>query len=49
MIYVSSSETGKNCSYVHKIHVIKVNFLFYQEIRKPCDEGRKETSGTGVG
>jgi len=23
--------------------------LFYQEIHKPCDEGRKETSGTGVG
>jgi len=47
--YVSSSETGQNCAYVRGIHVLKVNFLFYQEIRKSCDEGWKETSGTGVG
>jgi hypothetical protein len=46
---MSSSETGQNCAYVHGIHVLIVNFLSDQEIHKPCDEGRKETSGTGVG
>lgn len=44
-----SSETGQNSTCIHGIHVLKVNFLFYQEIHKPCDEGWKETSGTGFG